>query len=556
MSYDPSDKQRAVINATAPVIVVLGGAGSGKTTTAAATAAKRLADDDARRAALQRSTPIGSAPTITPTGRIMFLSFSRTSVSQILDRAASVLGTHQSRIEVVTFHGFAWRVLRDFGRHYGVPHPLRVRSAAEMQLGIDLSGLTYDELIPEALRVLRIPAVAAIYERRYLAVICDEFQDTSDVEWEFMQAISPSSQRLLLGDVNQCIYAGMKKIDPSARVNEALTLTSAKEIRLAAQSYRDPSGVLPAAALAALGRQFSDPAIAEAVRGERLKVHRASGDAAVDSLALEVVKGERAQGKSVSIFTHTNVATADLSTRLAVSGIDHEQVGFAEAYGEGLQAQFQLLRWALIRKPGGRQALAIYLRSILRGKAAANAQCHAIIEKSNPEFEASLRGVIADLQSAAQPSPDVDAILSVLRSMHDRLGFPRGRETWILANRQLKRASRCLQVGNGFDSLTAEVARLRAEELVGIATGRSKPVQVMNLHQTKGREADATVLVLQNDEYHGSEKTEPFAVGSRLLYVCMTRARERAHIIVPDNVHPLWRPLINACIGVANDAST
>ena len=552
MPYVPSAEQRAVIDCTAPVLVVLGGAGAGKTTTAAAAAARRLAVDDARRADIRRMTPIGFAPTIPPAQRVLFLSFSRTSVSQIIDRATSVLGAYQNRIDVVTFHGLAWRVLKDFGRHYGAPHPLRVRSAAETQLGVDLPGLTYDELIPAAARILKVPTVAEFYERRYSTVICDEFQDTSDEEWKFMQAIAPSAQRLLLGDVNQCIYAGMKRIDPAARVAQALALTGTVQILLPPQSHRDPSGVLPAAAQAALERRFDDAAIAEAVRQGRLVVHRASSEA-VASAALNVIADERSLGKSVSVYTHTNTSTAELSTALSVAGIDHEQVGFTEAYGDGLQAQFQLLRWALIRQPGARQALAVYLRAIIRGQQA-NAQAQAILNKSNSTFETALRDVVADLKAAAEQTPDVEAILEVGRSAHSRLGFPRGEETWILANRQLKRAARLFIDGRGLDALEGEVDRLRAETLVGIAAARPKPVQVMNLHQTKGREADATVLVLQDDEYHGRE-TEPFPTGSRLLYVCMTRARERAHIVVPDQVHQLWLPLVNACIRIASETS-
>ena len=551
MSYDPSEEQRAVITSAAPVVVVLGGAGAGKTTTAAA--ARRVAADDAVRAVARRSTPLGSAPTLAPARRVLFLSFSRASVSQIIDRATSVLGAHQRRIDVVTFHGLAWRVLKDFGRHYGAPHPLRVRSAAETQLGVDLPGLTYDELIPEALRVLTIPTVAEFYDRRYIAVVCDEFQDTSDEEWEFMQAVAPSAQRLLLGDVNQCIYAGMKQIDPAARVAEALALAGAEQVVLPPRSFRDPTGVLPAAAQGALDRRFNDPAIAEAVRGGRLVVHRASGPSDVEATALEVIKSERSQGKSVSIFTHTNTSTAELSTALATAGIDHEQVGFTEAYGDGLHAQFQLLRWALTREPGAREALAVYLRSIVRGTQA-NAQALAILNKSNTAFETSLRDVVADLTAATNPAPDISILLDVIRTAHSRLGFPRGEETWVLANRQLKRAARVMAGGGSVDVLEAEVERLRAAALVGIATARPKPLQVMNLHQTKGREADVTVLVLQDDEYHGGER-EPFPTGSRLLYVCMTRARERAHIVVPDQVHQLWLPLVNACIRIGREVT-
>ncbi|AQA09156.1 hypothetical protein [Streptomyces malaysiensis] len=48
-----------------------------------------------------------------------------------------------------------------------------------------------------------------------------------------------------------------------------------------------------------------------------------------------------------------------------------------------------------------------------------------------------------------------------------------------------------------------------------------------------------------DDEYYGPEG-EPFPIGSRLLYVVMTRARHTAHLVVPANSHPLWAPLIAA----------
>ncbi|CAM5447401.1 AAA family ATPase [Streptomyces hirsutus] len=67
----------------------------------------------------------------------------------------------------------------------------------------------------------------------------------------------------------------------------------------------------------------------------------------------------------------------------------------------------------------------------------------------------------------------------------------------------------------------------------------------MNLHQTKGREADSTILLLGSNEFHGSEG-EPYPTGSKLLYVVMTRARQKAHLVVPNLVHGLWQPLVAA----------
>ncbi|MFF8482021.1 hypothetical protein [Streptomyces antibioticus] len=67
----------------------------------------------------------------------------------------------------------------------------------------------------------------------------------------------------------------------------------------------------------------------------------------------------------------------------------------------------------------------------------------------------------------------------------------------------------------------------------------------MNLHQTKGREADTTILLLGDNEFHGSEG-ELYPTGSKLLYVVMTRARQKAHLVVPNLVHGLWAPLVAA----------
>jgi ATP-dependent DNA helicase UvrD/PcrA len=68
----------------------------------------------------------------------------------------------------------------------------------------------------------------------------------------------------------------------------------------------------------------------------------------------------------------------------------------------------------------------------------------------------------------------------------------------------------------------------------------------MNLHQTKGREADTTILMLQEVEWHGYE-TDPYPQLSRLVYVLLTRARHNAYLVAPPTQHSLWTPLIGAC---------
>lgn len=547
MTYQPSAQQQAVIHSDAPVTVVIGGAGCGKTTTAAAAARRRLDSLQASRRTARALTAAGAAPVLPAPQKVLFVSFSRTAVSQILDRSAHVLGPQQRQVDVVTFHGLAWRILNSFGRHYGQPHPLRVQSAAEASLaGAAFPGMTYAELLPAATKLLETPTIRDYYNRRYGTVICDEFQDTSDIEWTFLQSVAPKAQRILLGDPNQCIYAGMKKIDPYDRVAQAKSLPGAIEVTLPPLSHRDPTGVLPAAALAAMERRFGDAAIAHAVTNGRILLHHAP-PAELESGVADVVAAERLANKTVSVFTHTHAATAELSTGLTQAGIVHEQVGFTEAFGDALQAQFAFIRWAIEGRPGGRAALAAYVQSISRGSQEKKIP-PKIVSRGLPQLEEALKVATRAIKAAAGPPPDFDELLSRIKALHTDLGFPRGEETWSEANRQLGRSLRPLDRGGTITDVAAEVEEVRSSTLVGGQTSRPKPVQLMNLHQTKGREADATVLMLQPDEFHGYE-VEPFATGSRLLYVCLTRARERAHIVLPETgtVHGLWKPFIEAC---------
>lgn len=254
---------------------------------------------------------------------------------------------------------------------------------------------------------------------------------------------------------------------------------------------------------------------------------------------MDIIAAERSARHTVSVFTHTNAATTELSDALTENGVRHEQVGLSEAYGEALNAQAAMLRYALHGVPG-RSALAVYVAANHRARTPLVQQ---ILERTNPAFERVLSDLTRDLHTASTPL-DVDRLGDVVAGAYARLGTHRGQETWTLAARRMRAALRHLRQGEPFSAVEAEMEQSRHAALVGDAGLRPHPVQVMNLHQTKGREADATILLLQDDEYYGGEGP-PYPTLSRLLYVVLTRARRRAHIVVPDRVHPLWSPLID-----------
>ncbi|WP_329522175.1 UvrD-helicase domain-containing protein [Spirillospora sp. NBC_01491] len=545
MTYKPNDEQRTVITSQAPVVVVLGGAGTGKTVTAVAAAREHLQQSDEKltvlRAAAARE---GRRARLPARERALFLSFSRTAVTQIIDRAGDVIGNLGPRLEVSTFDGFAWRIICSFGPHHGYPAPQTVQSKANSLVEGAPAGLTYDELIPAANRLMALPKVRDHYSSRYGIVICDEFQDTDPQEWNFLQQIAPSARRILLGDVNQCIYTFKPGVDAAARIDEAMALPGATEIRLLPTSYRDPSGMLPAAAEAARLRDFSDPAIQAAAATGRLSVIPFEDEAGHDQV-VAITRRARHRGDTVSVFTHTNSATTDLSDALTTAGLAHEQVGFTEAYGEALSAQLAMVQFALRQDAQVLRSLAVYVTATQSRTRVPPLAQQMLAPQNNPLLLRALQRLSDDLRATGGDQPDLDRLATVIAQAYSRIGTHRGQETWVQAARQtrntLRRASENFRMG----AISDELLRMRDETLVGSQIVRRFPIQVMNLHQTKGREADTTILLLGPDEFYGYED-EPYPNGSKLLYVVMSRARKHAHIVVPRRTHPLWEPLVTA----------
>jgi DNA helicase II / ATP-dependent DNA helicase PcrA len=152
---------------------------------------------------------------------------------------------------------------------------------------------------------------------------------------------------------------------------------------------------------------------------------------------------------------------------------------------------------------------------------------HQIVEASNPAFERALDAVIRDLQAAASPL-DSERLADVIAGAYARLGTHRGQQTWTEAARRTRAAMRLLAIGEPLAAVEDELDRARHRALHGDAGLRPHPVQVMNLHQTKGREAEATILLLQPDEYHGTEQS-PYPKGARARIVTEPALLARAN---------------------------
>src|ERR1700753_2776482 len=98
------DKRKELIE-TSGHLLILGGPGSGKTTIS-----------------LIKANEIVKKGTLLPGQKILFLSFARSTISRIEEHTKSLLDANsRSRIEISTYHGCIWQLLRNYG-YLLVPH--------------------------------------------------------------------------------------------------------------------------------------------------------------------------------------------------------------------------------------------------------------------------------------------------------------------------------------------------------------------------------------------------------------------------------------------------
>ena len=116
---------------------------------------------------------------------------------------------------------------------------------------------------------------------------------------------------------------------------------------------------------------------------------------------------------------------------------------------------------------------------------------------------------LAGIRLALRDAGDITAAAQVAAQSWPSLSRT-GERAWKRASAEAMLLIRlCARLDDPVQAITQRVEAARAESFTEIDAGDTAPVQVMNLHQTKGREADAVIIAFRNGDYHGREG-EPF----------------------------------------------
>jgi len=270
------------------------------------------------------------------------------------------------------------------------------------------------------------------------------------------------------------------------------------------------------------------------------------------SSVAQLVTELSAEGLGVAVFTHHNDMLASLSDALEAEGIEHEIAGLSDALASALDAQATMMRFRFGDTSWNDvlESLAVFLTSAQRG-AQVPVLATQVLNGTGPQ---SLLERLDALRTRLAAGPSVEVLVGEARDAHDTLGLPQKSGAWQQAGLLLSvmharatRAGRDLSDTQIVASICAEAREASFAALTDSALN-PREVQLMNLYQTKGREADATVVVLREGDFMGNE-SEPFPSTSRLLYVVFSRARQRIIVLlVGGRLHPAVAPLARLAV--------
>jgi DNA helicase-2/ATP-dependent DNA helicase PcrA len=202
-----SESKRDRIVERAGHLLVLGGPGSGKTHIALLKAGARI-----------------QAESLAPWQSILFLSFARATVARLAEKATELVRSEgRKQLELNTYHGFAWNLLRSHGYLLQANRTIKLlpppeaashlstfpkadRDTEKERLFTDEGILHFDLFARKAAQLLsRSERLCKIICGAYPVIDLDEFQDTNEDEWKMIQTFGIHSHLIALADADQRI---------------------------------------------------------------------------------------------------------------------------------------------------------------------------------------------------------------------------------------------------------------------------------------------------------------------------------------------------------------
>jgi len=568
MTISPSEQGQAALDEPGSMLV-LGGPGSGKTTLSLIKSKQVIAQLEEEQ-------------------EVLFLSFSRAAVHQVLIRCKDVLtSSERKRIAVKTYHAFCLELLRAYGRlltgkqaqiMYPAATSIQKRSVGsdwpdeEARLADEDGVYCFDQFARAATRLLdRAEAVAVLLASRYPVIILDEFQDTSDDQWALVQALAARSRLLFLADPDQRIFDYDDRVNPE-RLNQLRTELDPPEYDLGGENHRSPSGGILGYARAVL-RNEPLPATADVQTVTYWPRQFAGAVHASVVWMFSQLRKAGVENPSIAVLTRTNGLAAQVSDLLAeartynnqsLRPIEHDLVWDANLTAAAAQVVASILEWPEHPPDAGVAATMDRIADYFELKNASK-ETQSAVDKMTRYRSSAARvrtGVTlkrpkdaAVIQQARETGLDFvgDAAKDWLRARSVLDGPSDLRE--IFQNARAVRLFRATDEIGGrlreewdrsgtYGNATQLVRRALEASMISGEQREPRGCVVMTLHKSKGKEFDGAILVEGQyvaQFFSAKEESDEsrHQAARRLLFVGITRARHKAAILRPRGSRPL-----------------
>lgn len=542
-------------------ILVRGGAGSGKTTIALA---KACADLDATR--------------LGPLGKALFLSFARATVARVAEQATATLPrTLMSRIEINTYHGFAWTILKSHGYLICVKQGVSLllpaqarahlagldgnaRSARQREL-FETQGLIAFDLFPVLLTELfqAAPMLARAYARAYPLIIVDEFQDTNAEEWQMISQLGQHSRLIALGDPKQRIY-DFKGAHPR-RFDDFVAAFNPTPFDFVGENNRSPGTAITQFANDIIAGGYTAAAYAGVsvlrYRGRSLRPLK-------QEILRAVARLRRNPEWSLAVLVPTNVLAVSVFDYMAevTHGLPSYPVDILVA-AEGPMLAADLIALLMEPRPNEQAHAAAILEGLAAFELGRSVEASATAIRKAGRYREIARAVRArgvEGLGARGIGPGIRSILANIaaipltgdpmtdwRAVRAQLDASDRDEFKALAKearhmRLLRRGaqieSRLAEAWRNYGSYNNARALLAAavvEDQFAATTRPQQGVTVMTIHKAKGKEFDEVIVF---EGLFSRYVQRPGADGERSarfnLHVATTRARRAVTIMTPE----------------------